>query len=156
MRVTGMSATEPATEYVSVGLAGQLFGLPIARVQDVFVPERVTRIPLAPAEIAGLVNVRGRILTVIDMWRRLGLKPPASTHARLAVGVEHKNESYALLIESIGDVLRLAPERREENPPNLELRIAQLSAGVYRLPEQLLLVLDIDRALDFPLSARAA
>ena len=155
MRVTGMSATAAATEYVSVGLAGQLFGLPIARVQDVFVPQRVTRIPLAPAEIAGLVNVRGRILTVIDMWRRLGLQPPVS-QARLAAGVEHKNESYALLIESVGDVLRLAPERREENPPNLEPRIAQLSAGVYRLPEQLMLVLDIDRALDFPLTARAA
>jgi purine-binding chemotaxis protein CheW len=128
MRMKGL-----VSEYVAVGLAGQLFGLSISRVQDVFVPERVTRIPLAPAEIAGLVNVRGRILTVIDMWRRLGLEPPSPQHRPLAVGVEHKNESYALMVESIGDVLRLTPEMREENPPNLDARMAQVSAGVYRL-----------------------
>jgi purine-binding chemotaxis protein CheW len=154
MRMNGMN--EVVAEYVAVGLAGQLFGLSISRVQDVFVPERVTRIPLAPAEIAGLLNVRGRILTVIDMWRRLSLEPPGPQQRRRALGVEHKNESYALMIESIGDVLRLTPEMREENPPNLDARMAQVSAGVYRLAERLLLVLDIDRALDFPFTARAA
>src|SRR3954453_4854364 len=155
MRVTQMSETENTREYVTVGLGGQLFGLPISRVQDVFVPQRVTRVPLAPPEIAGLINVRGRILTVIDMWRRLGLQPPASAGARLAVGVEQKSESHALLVESIGDVLKVAPERREKNPPNLDARVAQVAAGVYRLPELLLLVLDIDRVLDFSASARA-
>jgi CheY-like chemotaxis protein len=85
MRMKGL-----VSEYVAVGLAGQLFGLSISRVQDVFVPERVTRIPLAPAEIAGLVNVRGRILTVIDMWRRLGLEPPSPEHRPLAVASSTK------------------------------------------------------------------
>ena len=61
------------TEYVTATIGGQLFGLPIRRVQDVFMPERLTRVPLAPPEIAGVLNLRGRIVTLIDMRRRLGL-----------------------------------------------------------------------------------
>jgi purine-binding chemotaxis protein CheW len=156
MRVSRMSDTETKTEYVAFGLGAQLFGLPISRVQDVFVPERVTRIPLAPPEIAGLVNVRGRILTVIDMWRRLEIEPSKPMRPRLAMGIEQKNESYALLIESIGDVLKLPLHGLERNPANLETRLAHLSAGVYRLPKQLLLVLDIDRVLDLGAGAQAA
>ena len=60
-------------EYVTAMIGGQLFGLPILRVQDVFMPERMTRLPLAPPEIAGVTNLRGRIVTMIDMRRRLGL-----------------------------------------------------------------------------------
>jgi purine-binding chemotaxis protein CheW len=156
MRMTTMNPTDGIAEYVCVGLGSQLFGLPMAHVQDVFVPERVTRIPLAPPEIAGLVNVRGRILTVIDMWRRLRIAPIAPMRARLAIGVEQKNEAYALLIETIGDVLKLPAKHCEKNPANLDARLAQVSAGVYRLPNQLLLVLDIDRVLDLTSTARAA
>ena len=68
-----MSASETIIEYVTATVGGQLFGLPISRVQDVFVPERLARVPLAPPEIAGLLNLRGRIVTAIDMRRRLGL-----------------------------------------------------------------------------------
>ena len=63
------------TEYVTVMIGGQLFGLPISRVQDVFMPDRVTRVPLSAPEIAGGLNLRGRIVTAIDMRRRLGLGP---------------------------------------------------------------------------------
>ena len=66
-------ATGNVTEYVTAMIGGQLFGLPILRVQDVFTPERLTRVPLAPPEIAGVLNLRGRIVTLIDMRRRLGL-----------------------------------------------------------------------------------
>ena len=63
-------------------IGGQLFGLPILRVQDVFVPERLTRVPLAPPEIAGVLNLRGRIVTLIDMRRRLGLGARATERSR--------------------------------------------------------------------------
>ena len=94
-------------EYVTASIGGQLFGLPISRVQDVFIPDRLTRVPLASPEIAGLLNVRGRILTVIDMWRRLGLQPSHGNRRPLAVGIEHSGESYGLLIDRIGEVLKL-------------------------------------------------
>ena len=75
-------------EYVTAVIGGQLFGLPILRVQDVFAPERLTKVPLAPAEIAGVLNLRGRIVTLIDMRRRLGLGQSGDDRPAMAVGVE--------------------------------------------------------------------
>src|SRR5437879_11632804 len=89
------------TEYVTVMIGGQLFGLPISRVQDVFMPDRLTRVPLAPPEIAGVLNLRGRIVTTIDMRRRLGLPPREDDKPAMAVGVELKGEPYGLLIDTI-------------------------------------------------------
>src|SRR5262245_23612796 len=97
------------TEYVTATIGGQLFGLPIARVQDVFVPDRIARVPLAPPEIAGLLNLRGRVVTTVDMRKRLDLPAPAAADGpRMAVGIECNGESYGLLIDAIGEVLRLS------------------------------------------------
>src|SRR5919205_1635673 len=119
-------------EYVTAMIGGQLFGLPISRVQDVFMPERVTRVPLASREIAGVLNLRGRIVTVIDMRARLGLPKAEDGKAPMAVGVDLRGESYGLLIDQIGEVLRLAEDSREENPVNLDPRMAKLAGGVHR------------------------
>jgi purine-binding chemotaxis protein CheW len=82
-----ISTLETMTEYVTATVAGQLFGLPIARVQDVFVLDRLTRVPLATPEIAGVLNLRGRIVTAIDMRRRLGLAPADEARKRMAIGI---------------------------------------------------------------------
>ena len=143
----------PVIEYVTARIGGQLFGLPIARVQDVFVPEGLTRVPLAPPEIAGLLNLRGRIVTVVDMRRRLDLAGADS--ARLAVGIEHNGESYGLLIDEIGEVCRLQAASREENPVNLDPELARVSAGMHRLDDGLLMILDVDRVLNSSPAAAA-
>ena len=147
---------ETMTEYVTATVASQLFGLPIARVQDVFVLDRLTRVPLAPPEIAGVLNLRGRIVTAIDLRRRLGLAPPAEARKRMAIGIEHKGESYGLLIDVIGEVMNLPASGRESNPVNLDARLARVSAGVHRLEDRLLVVLDVDRVLDIGQQAEAA
>ena len=100
MSINNSVAGETMTEYVTVVLGGQLFGLPISRVQDVFMPQRVTRVPLAQPEIAGVLNLRGRIVTAIDMRCRLGLSRRDETRPPMAVGIECKGESYGLLIDS--------------------------------------------------------
>jgi len=137
-------------------IGGQLFGLPILRVQDVFAPERLTKVPLAPAEIAGVLNLRGRIVTLIDMRRRLGLGQREDNNPAMAVGVESRGESYGLLIDSVGEVLKLDDIAREPNPTNLDPRLASVSTGIYRLEGQLLMVLDVDRVLDIAVKAAAA
>ena len=147
---------ETTTEYVTATVGGQLFGLPIARVQDVFVLDRLTRVPLAAPEIAGVLNLRGRIVTAIDMRRRLGLAPPGEVRKRMAIGIEYKGESYGLLIDAIGEVLNLPTTGREGNPVNLEPGLARVSAGVHRLEDRLLVVLDVDRVLDVGQHAEAA
>src|SRR5215208_433103 len=91
-----------STEYVTAMVGGQLFGLPIARVQDVFMPDRMTQVPLSSPDIAGILNLRGRIVTAIDMRRRLGLPPRADARPPMAVGIELKGESYGLLIDTVG------------------------------------------------------
>jgi purine-binding chemotaxis protein CheW len=149
-------APENVVEYVTATVGGQLFGLPISRVQDVFAPDRLTRVPLAPPEIAGLLNLRGRIVTAIDMRRRLGLEALAGDAPRMAVGVEWKGESYGLLIDVIGEVLKLPTSGREDNPVNLDPGLARVSAGVHRLDGKLLVILDVDRVLDIAPRSEAA
>jgi purine-binding chemotaxis protein CheW len=144
------------SEYVTAIIGGQLFGLPIRRVQDVFAPERVTRVPLAPPEIAGVLNLRGRIVTLIDLRHQLGLDRAAQQGPSMAIGVELRGESYGLMIDSIGEVLQLDDDAREPNPPNLDPALARMSAGIYRLEGQLLMVLEVDRLLDGAGYAHAA
>ncbi len=135
-------------EYVTAMIGGQLFGLPISRVQDVFMPERLTRVPLSSGEIAGVLNLRGRIVTVVDMRARLGLPKNDDGKPPMAIGVDLRGESYGLLIDQIGEVLKLADDGREENPVNLDPRMAKLAGGVHRLDGQLMVVLDVDRVLE--------
>jgi purine-binding chemotaxis protein CheW len=157
MNETSMNAaSENVVEFVTATVGGQLFGLPISRVQDVFKPEGLTRVPLAAPEIAGLLNLRGRIVTVVDLRRRLDFEAQERGIGLLAVGIEHKGESYGLLIESIGEVLKLSAASREDNPVNLDPRLARVSAGVHRLDGRLLVVLDVDRVLDVGPVAQAA
>src|SRR5262252_8541360 len=97
---------ESVTEYVTVMLDGQLFGLPISRVQDVFVPDRLTRVPLAPPEVAGILNLRGRVVTAIEMRARLDLGTRAPGRPVMAIGIELKGESYGLLVDAVGEVMQ--------------------------------------------------
>lgn len=143
-------------EFVTVLITDQLFGLPISRVQDVFMPVNMTRVPLSLPEIAGVLNLRGRIVTSIDMRCRLGLPKKEDDRPAMAVGIEYKGESYGLLIDSVGEVLKLDESTREPNPVNLDTRLARISAGVHRLDGQLLVVLDVDRVLDMGNEALAA
>jgi purine-binding chemotaxis protein CheW len=140
-------APQNLKEYVTVMIGGQLFGLPILRVQDVFAPERLTRVPLAPPEVAGILNLRGRIVTLIDLRCLLGLEDRKGEGQPMAVGVEHGGESYGLLIDSVGEVLKLDDASREPNPINLDPRLARMSAGIHRLDGQLLMVVDVDHVL---------
>ena len=156
MATTKDNADTKTTEYVTVMLDDQLFGLPISRVQDVFVPDRLTRVPLAPPEIGGVLNLRGRIVTAIDMRCRLGLPARDGKIPAIAVGIELKGESYGLLVDAVGEVMKLAKDDCEAKPANLDVRLAEVAAGVYRLDGQLLVVLDIDRMFNMSSGAVAA
>lgn len=148
MSAQNTTNSENVSEYITATIGGHLFGLPIARVQDVFKPERLTPVPLAPQEIVGLINLRGRVVTAIDMRCRLGLPPHKDGHAAMAIGIEFRAEAFGLLIDAVGEVLKLSDESREPCPVNLDQRLARIAAGVHRLDGQLLVLLDVDRVLD--------
>jgi purine-binding chemotaxis protein CheW len=151
-----MNDSTNLTEYVTFTIAGQMFGLPIERVQDVFKPTNITRVPLAGPEIAGVLNLRGRIVTAIHLSNRLDLETSTEATVPMAIGIEAGAESFGLLVDAVGEVLKLPDSERETNPINLERKLARVSAGVYRLDGQLLVVLDVDRVLDLGAGAMAA
>ena len=143
-----MTDTAKLSDYVTFSAAEQMFGLPIERVQDVFKPSRITRVPLAGPEIAGVLNLRGRIVTAIELRIRLGLGAREGGNGPMAIGIESRGESFGLLVDAVGEVLKLSESELEANPVNLDRNLGRVSAGVYRLDGELLVILDIDRVLD--------
>lgn len=135
-------------EFVTAEIGPQLFGIPIEQVHDVFRPARMTTVPLSHPDIAGTLNLRGRIVTMFDCRSRLGLPPRGKGEAVMAIGVEDRNEFYGLLIDNVGEVLRLSPDAFEPNPVNLDPRWQAISKGVYRLEGRLLVALDVAALLD--------
>ncbi|MFQ5533692.1 MAG: chemotaxis protein CheW [Sphingomonadales bacterium] len=136
-------------ELVTITIADQLLGIPVLSVHDVLGPQKMTRIPLAQESIAGVLNLRGRIVTAIDVRRRLGLPPRPEDDPGMSVVVEHNNEPYSLLIDSVGDVLSVPTKAFEQNPATLDPRWREVSGGIYRLENELLVVLEVERLLDF-------
>ncbi|MEM8794305.1 MAG: chemotaxis protein CheW [Pseudomonadota bacterium] len=134
-------------QYVTVVIGGQLFGLPINKVHDVFMPDSITRVPQSEPEIAGVLNLRGRIVTAIDMRQMLGVEDSTSGENKMAVGIDYKGESYGFIIDRVGEVLNLSMESRESNPSNLDRRWTNISAGVHRLDGELMVILDVERVL---------
>lgn len=152
-------AAGPAAEgsdFVSVLIGGQLFGIPVLQVQDVINPQRITRVPLAPPEVAGSLNLRGRIVTALDIRTRLGLPEIAEGKPRMSVVVDHGGELYSLMVDQVGEVLSLSPAAFEHNPATLDPRWREVSAGIYRLDAKLLVVLDVARLLVLSPRAEAA
>lgn len=136
-------------EYVTFRIGGQLFGLSVTEIHDVFRPARMTPVPLSGQEIAGVLNLRGRIVTAIDARSRLGLRALEKDKRaqRLAIGVEHGGESFGLVIDEIGDVVRLDDNEMEQNPVNLDATWSGVSRGVYRLGDRLLVIMDMNQML---------
>jgi len=141
--------TQEEQVYVTLTVAGQLCGIPVLGVRDILAEQPITRIPLAPPDIAGSLNLRGRIVTAIDLRRRLNLPPPAPDEKRMSVVAEQGGELYALLVDQVSEVLSLDATLFERNPPTLERNWALFSSGIYRLDGRLLVILDVARLLDY-------
>lgn len=135
-------------DFVTFTIAGQLFGIPVLKVQDVLSAHNITRIPLAPPEIAGSLNLRGRIVTAMDVRLRLGLAP-RDRETTMSIVTEHDGELYSLMVDSVGEVLALKSSDWERNPATLDPKFREYSLGIYRLDDKLLVVLDVNRLLDY-------
>jgi purine-binding chemotaxis protein CheW len=151
-----VEAHEERKQFVTISVGNQLFGLPILQVRDVFIVTEMTPIPLAPPSVAGLFNLRGRVITVLSLRNMLGFEPADSVeNETIAIGIEWCGESFGLLVDQVHEVMELAEARRDINPINLDKRWTTLSAGVHRLDSQLLVELSLDSLFN-DLSSKAA
>lgn len=145
---TDMAAAGDGETFVTFSVAEQRFGVPVSRVQDILMPERIAPVPLAPTAVRGSINLRGRIVTVIDVRTRLGLAAGAAADKAMGVTVEHRGEFYTLLVDRIGDIVQLLPQLWEDRPSTLDAAWRDVTSGVFRLDEGLMVVLEVDRLLD--------
>jgi purine-binding chemotaxis protein CheW len=143
-----MASEEQSTcTYVTLTLADQLCGVPVLAVRDVLADQTIARIPLAPREVAGSLNLRGRIVTAIDLRERLRLPPRQAGAPSMSIVTEQGTELYALLVDQVSEVVSLPAAGLERNPPTLPALWAEHSRGIYRLEERLLVILDVERLL---------
>ncbi len=140
-------AVAEADLVLTLTVAGQDCGVPVLVVRDVLGPQTITRIPLAPGEVEGAMNLRGRIVTAVDLRRRLGLAPRPKDRQPMSIVVELGGELYSMLADTVGEVIPLSPAERAPNPPTLDPVWREVSRGVHRRDGQLLLVLDVERLL---------
>ncbi len=130
-------------QFVSFWINGQLMGIPVNMVQEVLNPQTIAATPLARREIAGLLNLRGQIVTALNLRRRLGLPDYEKTGESMNVVIRYRNESYSLLVDEVGDVINVQRDAIEPPPRTIDSRWKNFAQGVFRLEGRLLLILNV-------------
>lgn len=135
-------------EFLTMTVAGQSFGIPVLQVQDVLGEQKVTKVPLAPKEVSGSLNLRGRIVTAINLRHRLRMPATPDGMKTMYVVVDHRGELYSLIVDSVGEVLALPDGDFEKTPATLDASWRDVALGIYRLKGQLLVILDVPGMLE--------
>src|SRR3984885_7504596 len=139
---------EASGQFSTFFVADLFFGVDVLNVQEVLRFQQMTPVPQAPRVIEGLINLRGQIVTAIDMRRRLGLPPRAGDKSPMNMVVRTSDGAVSLLVDEIGDVLDMDAATYERPPENLDPCARELIRGVYKLKGRLLLVLDAERTAE--------
>ena len=137
-----------AEQFCTFFLDGHFFGTPVPQVQEVIQYQVMTRVPLAPSVISGMINLRGQIVPAIDLRRRLGLPDRPPDKLPMNVVVRTAEGAVSLLVDEIGDVIEVEAEALESPPETLQGFAREVVRGVYKLPGRLLLVLDTELAVN--------
>jgi len=137
------------TQYVSFWLADQFLGVPVQMVQEVLNPQTIAPTPMARPEVAGLLNLRGQIVTAFNLRCRLGIAQSTTGAEPMNVVVRYQNESFSLLVDEVGDVISLSDDAIDPPPRTLDHRWRSVTRGVCRLEGQLMVVLDLGALLGF-------
>jgi purine-binding chemotaxis protein CheW len=135
-------------QYCTFYVAGHYFGLDVLKVQEVIRYQAMTRVPLAPPVVRGLINLRGQIVTAIDLRRRLELEDRPADQLPLNVVVQTDDGAVSLLVDEIGDVLEVPQQAFERPPETLKGTARELIQGAYKLKDRLLLILDPERTVN--------
>ncbi len=144
-----LSTSDSQKGFVTVRVDTQLFGIAVLAVRDVLRSMKIANVPLSPPEIAGSLNLRGRIVTVLDMRVLLGMDARETREDATHVVVEHHDELYSFMVDTVGEVLNLPDERIDKAPANMGKDWQEKAVGVCRLDTELLILLDVQSMLTF-------
>jgi len=136
-------------QYCTFFVNNLFFGVEVEKVQEVIRFQNMTRVPLAPPEICGLINLRGQIVIAIDLRRRLAFQDRTAEEQPMNVVMRSDEEIVSFLVDDIGDVLEVDEKTFEPPPPTLSGSQRQLIRGAYKLNDKLLLALDAEKTMDF-------
>jgi purine-binding chemotaxis protein CheW len=135
--------------YFTVFAGGETFGLSVQQAQTIFRIGTVAPVPAGPPDIVGLVNLRGKIVTAVSLRRRLGIEIEKQFQNSLAIGIEHKAEYFALIVDDVGDVLSLDASMRVPKPPHFDPVRSRLMTGLYKVGNLLIPALNVAALFDF-------
>jgi len=125
------------------------FGINVQEVQEVFRYQEITSMPLAPEVITGMINLRGQIITAINLRQRLGMEPRPEDRVPMNVVVRTNDDVVSLLVDSIGDVMEISEDFFEQPPDTVQGAMRELVIGVYKLEGRLLMILDTKKVVQF-------
>ncbi|WP_435299669.1 chemotaxis protein CheW [Timonella sp. A28] len=136
-----------AVQYITFTIAGGLYGIEVLQVEETLGHHNRTPVPLAPRGVAGLVNLRGQVVTTIDVRPKLGLPALSQDEESMMVVIDLHGESMSLLVDEVGEVLSVEADAFEPAPPTLSEEVRELVTGAYKLEGRLLLTLDVAAAV---------
>ncbi|WP_336030502.1 chemotaxis protein CheW [Geodermatophilus sp. FMUSA9-8] len=144
---TDTPARATSGQLATFRLDGDLYGVEVEHVQEVLRSQKLTRVPLAPPAVAGLINLRGQVVTAIELRERLGRRPRSADTDAVVIVVRLHGEAVSLLVDSIADVVDVDATDFEAPPDTLDGQARELIRGAYKLDGQLLLALDVQKAV---------
>jgi len=148
-----VSTAEPGTgtspqQFTTFTLDGHLFGVEVETVQEVIRYQEMTRVPLAPGSIGGLINLRGQVITALDLRHRLGMRERPEGRLPMNVVVRTEDGAVSLLVDQIGEVIETDATHFEQPPDTVTAQARDLIRGAYKLDRTLLLALDVPRTVE--------
>jgi purine-binding chemotaxis protein CheW len=141
-------------QYCTFFADGHYFGLDVLKVQEIIRYQEMTGVPLAPPVVRGLINLRGQIVTALDLRRRLELRDRPADQLPVNVVVHTDDGAVSLLVDEIGDVMEVSEQAFERTPATLEGTARELIRGAYKLEDRLLLILDVERTVNLTTGGR--
>ena len=137
-----------ANQFCTFSVGDLELGIEVERIQEVLYETVITPVPLAPPSVCGLINLRGKIITAVDLRKRFGLAGDKKEKARPTIVLDDGDQMLSLVVDRVGDVVEVVPDDYEEPPNTLKGEARRLITGAYKLQHSLLLVLDVEHALD--------
>ncbi|HTB34058.1 MAG TPA: chemotaxis protein CheW [bacterium] len=150
-----MSAGD-SVQYCTFRVGGDEFGITAERVQEVLLTQPMTEVPLTHPVLRGLLNLRGEVVSALDLRRRLGQDDFAADAQPINIVVRDRGEMVSLMADEIGDVMELETSLQEPAPASLNPNLRGLITNIFMLKGRLLLIMDLDRLLDLDTAPRAA